>query len=91
MSEPTFLWHDYETFGASPRSDRPSQFAGIRTTLDLQPVGDPLALYCRPDSDYLPHPEACLITKITPQQAAARGVAEPEFAAARQELRLTID
>ena len=28
----TFFWHDYETFGADSRRDRPVQFAGIRTT-----------------------------------------------------------
>ena len=27
----TFLWHDYETFGANTRRDRPAQFAAIRT------------------------------------------------------------
>jgi len=27
----TFYWYDYETFGISPRIDRISQFAGIRT------------------------------------------------------------
>ena len=27
----TFLWHDYETFGANPIADRPAQFAAIRT------------------------------------------------------------
>jgi hypothetical protein len=27
----TFLWHDYETFGADTRRDRPAQFAAIRT------------------------------------------------------------
>ena len=32
---PTFFWHDYETFGADPRRDRPAQFAGIRTDADL--------------------------------------------------------
>ncbi len=28
-------WHDYETWGASPQKDKPSQFAGVRTDLDL--------------------------------------------------------
>src|SRR6202035_6109933 len=27
MSSHTFLWHDYETFGAQVRRDRPAQFA----------------------------------------------------------------
>ncbi len=75
----TLYWHDYETFGADPARDRPSQFAGIRTDEALNVVGDPLQLYCRPAPDFLPHPEACLITGITPQLARSKGVAEAEF------------
>ncbi|RZL93363.1 MAG: exodeoxyribonuclease I [Variovorax sp.] len=78
----TFLWHDYETFGAVPRRDRPSQFAAIRTDAELREVGEPLMLYCKPAPDYLPSPEACLITGITPQLCLERGVAEHAFAAA---------
>lgn len=77
----SFLWHDYETFGADPRRDRPSQFAAIRTDADFQEIGEPVTLYCRPADDYLPHPQACLITGITPQQARRRGLPEAEFAA----------
>ena len=77
----TLYWHDYETFGADPKLDRPAQFAGLRTNTDLEIVDEPLVLYCRPAEDYLPHPEACLITGITPQDAEARGVPEPEFIA----------
>jgi exodeoxyribonuclease I len=78
----SFYWHDYETWGTDPRRDRPAQFAGQRTDADLNPVGEPLVLYCRPADDCLPQPEACLITGITPQHAAARGVPEADFAAA---------
>jgi exodeoxyribonuclease I len=77
----TFLWHDYETFGAVPRRDRPAQFAAIRTDAALNEIGEPLMLFCKPAPDYLPSPEACLITGITPQQCLAHGVAEHEFAA----------
>lgn len=77
----TFLWHDYETFGAVPRRDRPSQFAAIRTDAALNEVGEPLMLYCKPAPDYLPSPEACLITGITPQLCLEKGVAEHAFAA----------
>ncbi len=77
----TFLWHDYETFGAVPRRDRPSQFAAVRTDAELNEIGDPLMLYCKPAPDYLPSPEACLITGITPQVCLERGVPEHEFAA----------
>ncbi|GLS27612.1 exodeoxyribonuclease I [Marinibactrum halimedae] len=75
----TFYWHDYETWGANPALDRPSQFAGIRTDESLNVIGDPLVMYCRPTPDFLPHPEACLVTGITPQQALSEGVSEVEF------------
>ncbi|MBI1196138.1 MAG: exodeoxyribonuclease I, partial [Gammaproteobacteria bacterium] len=75
----TLFWHDYETSGADPRHDRPMQFAGQRTDLDLNPIGDPFVLYCRPAADCLPHPEACLLTGITPQAALDKGVNESEF------------
>ncbi len=78
----TFYWHDYETWGAEPRQDRPCQFAGLRTDADLNPVGAPLVLYCRPAFDLLPQPDACLVTGITPQLALERGLPEAEFAAA---------
>jgi len=75
----TLYWHDYETSGANPRQDRPVQFAGLRTDEALNEIGDPLVIYCKPVRDRLPHPEACLLTGITPQMAEARGLSEPEF------------
>jgi exodeoxyribonuclease-1 len=75
----TFYWHDYETFGTDPRKDRPVQFAGIRTDFDFNIVDDPLVVYCKPAADCLPHPDACLITGITPQLAEQKGVLEAEF------------
>ncbi len=75
-----FLWHDYETFGADTRRDRPAQFAAIRTDSELNEFGEPIELFCKPADDYLPHPQACLITGITPQQAQRRGLPEAEFA-----------
>ena len=79
--EPSFLWHDYETFGANAIFDRPAQFAGIRTNLALEPVGEPINWYCQPARDVLPHPIACLITGITPQEAQKKGLTEADFAA----------
>ena len=81
MSDFSFYWHDYETFGRFARRDRPSQFAGIRTDADLNEIGTPLMNYCRPAPDYLPDPEACLLTGILPQTCLERGLSEPEFAA----------
>lgn len=77
---PTFLWHDYETWGADPRRDRACQFASIRTDMDLREIDAPCVRYCRPAMDLLPHPEACLVTGITPQIAEREGVVEAEFA-----------
>ncbi|OWY39677.1 exodeoxyribonuclease I [Xenophilus sp. AP218F] len=81
MQSHTFFWHDYETFGAVPRRDRPSQFAGVRTDAELNEIGEPVMLYCRPAPDCLPTLQACLLTGITPQHCSRHGVAEHEFAA----------
>ncbi|MGR4050059.1 exodeoxyribonuclease I [Kosakonia cowanii] len=77
---PTFLFHDYETFGTSPALDRPAQFAALRTDADFTTLGEPEVFYCKPADDYLPQPEAVLITGITPQVARARGENEAAFA-----------
>ncbi|MBV8635317.1 MAG: exodeoxyribonuclease I, partial [Burkholderiaceae bacterium] len=77
----TFFWHDYETFGAQARRDRPAQFAGIRTDAELNEIGEPLMIYCKPAPDFLPDPQSCLITGITPQTCLERGMPEHEFAA----------
>ena len=77
----SFYWHDYETFGVDPVHDRPSQFAGVRTDADLNIIEDPLVIFCKPTDDYLPSPEACLITGITPQKAMEEGYRETEFIA----------
>jgi len=76
----TFYWHDYETWGLSPSLDRPSQFAGIRTDMDFNIIGEPDMFYCKLSDDYLPNPEPAIITKITPQITQAEGLAEYEFA-----------
>ncbi|MGQ5525309.1 exodeoxyribonuclease I [Chitinimonas sp. PSY-7] len=78
-ASPSFFWHDYETFGIRPQRDRPAQFAGVRTDLDLNIIGEPVELFCQPTDDFLPEPESVLITGITPQMAASKGVLEAEF------------
>jgi len=77
----TLLWYDLETFGRHPQWDRIAQFAAIRTDDAFEPVGEPTVAYCRLTPDYVPHPDAALITGITPQLCAERGVTEREFAA----------
>ena len=77
----TFYWHDYETFGTVPARDRPSQFAGLRTDADLNPIGEPLVIYCQPALEILPQPGACLVTGITPQLCLKKGLPERDFIA----------
>jgi len=81
MTDKTFYWHDYETFGIDPALDRPAQFAGIRADGELNIIDAPQVVYCRLAADSLPHPDACLITGITPQLADQKGVCEAEFIA----------
>lgn len=77
----TLYWHDYETWGEVPAIDRPSQFAGVRTDEDLNIIGEPLMVYCKPAPDVLPKPEACLITGLLPQMAEEQGLPEYQFIA----------
>jgi len=79
ISADTIFWHDYETWGVDPRRDRAAQFAGIRTNLDLEVVGEPVMFYCKPTTDFLPHPDAVRVTGIAPQLAHKEGVNEAEF------------
>ncbi len=79
MSEPSFYWYDYEAFGLNPMKDRLAQFAGVRTDMDMNIIGEPLMMYCKPADDFLPNPTSCLITGITPQKALKEGIPEAEF------------
>lgn len=76
----TFYWFDYETFGLNRFCDRPAQFSGQRTDANLENMGAGDNWFCRPSVDYLPTPESCLVTAITPQAAARKGVSESQFA-----------
>ena len=75
----SFYWHDYETWGTDPRRDRAVQFAGIRTDLEFNVIGKHLMIYARPADDFLPHPQACMVTGITPQLAMEEGIPEADF------------
>ncbi|HIP76816.1 MAG TPA: exodeoxyribonuclease I, partial [Psychromonas hadalis] len=74
----TFYWYDYETFGISPKMDRISQFAGIRTDENLN-ILDEHMFYCKPTNDCLPSPEACAVTGISPQHCERKGMIEHAF------------
>ena len=76
----TFFFYDLETSGLSGRHDRVMQFAGQRTDMDLNPVGDPVNVLVALNDDTLPSPEALMVTGITPQQTVADGYTEAQFA-----------
>lgn len=76
----TFFFYDLETSGLNPRHDRIMQFAGQRTTLDLEPIGEPFNILVKLNDDTLPSPDALMVTGITPQQTQADGYTEAEFA-----------
>ena len=76
----TFFFYDLETSGLDPRQDRIMQFAGQRTTLDLEPIGEPYNILVKLNDDTLPSPDALMVTGITPQQTQTDGYTEAEFA-----------
>jgi len=76
----TFFFYDLETSGLNPRTDRIMQFAGQRTDMNLQPIGEPINVLVKLNDDTLPSPEAVMVTGITPQSTLADGYTEAEFA-----------
>jgi exodeoxyribonuclease-1 len=75
----TFFFYDLETSGLNPRFSRIMQFAGIRTDMNLNPIGEPINIMVKLSDDILPDPGAVMVTGITPQQTLADGMSEPEF------------
>lgn len=76
----TFFFYDLETSGFSPRQDRIMQFAGQRTDMDLNKIGEPVNILVKLNDDVLPSPGALLVTKISPQSTVEEGYTEAEFA-----------
>ena len=75
----SFFFYDLETSGLNPREDRIMQFAGQRTDMDLNPIGEPVNLLVKMTEDALPNPGAIMVTGLTPQQTLADGMSEAEF------------
>lgn len=76
----SFFFYDLETSGLSGRNDRIMQFAGQRTGMDLEPIGEPVDALVKLNDDTIPSPEALIVTGITPQQTVADGYTEAQFA-----------
>ena len=79
MTGKTFFFYDLETSGLKAREDRIMQFAGQRTSLELEPIGEPVNVLVKMTDDALPSPGAIAVTGITPQQTLMDGVSEAEF------------
>lgn len=75
----TFFFYDLETSGLNPKVDRIMQFAGQRTDMELNPIGEPVNILVKMTEDALPSPSAIAVTKITPQQTLRDGISEKEF------------
>jgi exodeoxyribonuclease-1 len=75
----SFFFYDLETSGLDPKTARIMQFAGQRTNLDLQPIGEPVNSMIKLTPDILPDPDAVMITGITPQMTIDEGITEAEF------------
>ena len=75
----SFFFYDLETSGLNPRADRIMQFAGQRTDMELNPIGEPVNILVKMTDDALPSPGAIMVTKITPQQTLMDGITEAEF------------
>ncbi|MGB1686054.1 MAG: exonuclease domain-containing protein, partial [Pseudomonadales bacterium] len=78
----SIYWYDFETTGIDPVLDRPLQFAGVRTSLDLKEIAAPQNLICRPGDDVIPQPGALLVTGILMADVLAHGMNERDFTAA---------
>ncbi|HKX72869.1 MAG TPA: exodeoxyribonuclease I [Candidatus Saccharimonadales bacterium] len=79
MNKTSFFFYDLETSGLDPRRQRIMQFAGQRTDMDLNPVGEPINIHVRLSEEVLPDPGAILVTGITPQKTLEEGYTEAEF------------
>lgn len=77
--QPTYYFYDLETSGLNPRLDRIMQFAGQRTDLDFNPIGEPDNILVALADDTLPSPGAIMVTGITPQATQQDGLTEREF------------
>lgn len=75
----SFFFYDLETSGTDSKRDRIMQFAGQRTDMNLNPIGEPVNILVTLRDDVLPDPGAIMVTGITPQQTKDEGYTEAQF------------
>lgn len=78
-NKPSFFFYDLETSGFDPKRQRIMQFAGQRTDMDMQPIGEPVNVLVKLTDEVLPDPAAVVLTGITPQKTIEEGYSEAEF------------
>lgn len=76
----SFLWEDYETWGTDPQYDESSQYACVRTNMDLNIIDIPLNIFCKPSGFRIPHPVSVEVTKLSPLYCLEHGLNESQFA-----------
>lgn len=75
----TFFFYDLETSGFDPKRQRIMQFAGQRTDMDMNPIGEPINVLVALSDEILPDPAAVVLTGITPQKTLEEGYSEADF------------
>jgi len=65
------------------------QFAGQRTDMNVEPMGEPVNILVKLTDEVLPDPAAVVLTGITPQKTVEEGYSEAEFLALLHEQVLT--
>ena len=77
--KPSFYWYDTETTGLRNSYDRIIQFAGQRTDLNLNPLGEPLCEYLQLPPEIVPTAESFQLTRIRPSTLVEQGIPEHEL------------
>lgn len=85
VNKPTFFFYDLETSGFDPRTQRIMQFAGQRTDMNMNPIGEPINVLVAMTEEVLPDPPAVMLTGITPQKTREEGYSEADFLRMLQE------
>lgn len=75
----TLLWHDYEGGGVHATISPSTQFAAVRTDANLNIVDTPIDIFCQPPIDNLIHPEAAILTGLSPLMLMEKGLAEHDY------------
>ena len=74
-----YVFYDYETSGTEKMQDQVLQYGAIHTDSNLNIVGDPINILCKPRFDVLPSPGAYNTTRLDVEQLEREGFGDYEF------------